>query len=206
MSTTRSAQSSWSVKTSSSGLSWSTLASAARWSAMAAGSSTKAPAATAGPSITATTPSTVTRERIAGQLKAATSGLGSARPEVSIRMCSGGSGRSRSRSSAGTKSSATVQQMQPFGSSTMSRSSQAGMPQPARNAPSKPTSPNSLTMIARRRPSLCSTTWRTSVVLPAPRKPVTIVQGILPREFPPREVLPGVAVGPALMPRVLRRG
>ena len=55
-----------------------------------AGSSAKRPAATAAPSTTATTPSTVTRERISGQLKAFTSGLGNARPDVSMTMCSGG--------------------------------------------------------------------------------------------------------------------
>ncbi len=87
-----SAQRSWSSKTSSSGLSCSTDGSAARWAASASGSSAKKPAATAGPSTTAITPSTVTRERIAGQLKAVTSGFGRARPEVSIRMCSGGFG------------------------------------------------------------------------------------------------------------------
>ncbi len=49
-----------------------------------------------------------------------------------------GSGRSSSFVSAGTKSSATVQQMQPFGSSTMSSSVQPLMPQPSMNEPSKP--------------------------------------------------------------------
>ena len=57
------------------------------------GSSAKRPAATAAPSTTAMTPSTVTRERIAGQLKALTSGFGKARPEVSMTMCSGGLAR-----------------------------------------------------------------------------------------------------------------
>ena len=40
-----------------------------------------------------------------------------------------------------------------------------------------PTSPNSLTMTASRRPRAWASTWRISVVLPAPRKPVTMVQG-----------------------------
>ena len=176
-----SAQRSWSSNTSSSGLSCSTDGSAARWAASASGSSAKKPAATAGPSTTAITPSTVTRERIAGQLNAVTSGFGRARPEVSIRMCSGGFGRSRSFVRAGTKSSATVQQMQPLGSSTMSSSVQPLMPQPSMNEPSKPISPNSLTSTARRRPSAFCRRLRTSVVLPAPRKPVTMVQGILVR-------------------------
>ena len=43
-------------------------------------------------SITVSTPSTVVRVRISGQAKAWTSGFGSARPEVSIRMWSGGVG------------------------------------------------------------------------------------------------------------------
>jgi len=71
---------------------------------MASGSSAKRPAATAAPSTTATTPSTVTLEAISGQLKAFTSGLGKARPEVSMTMCSGGEGRSSRAFSAGTKS------------------------------------------------------------------------------------------------------
>ena len=176
-----SAQRIWSSNTSSSGLSCSTAPSAARCACKAAGSSAKAPAATAGPSTTAMTPSTVTRERIAGQLKALTSGLGRARPEVSIRMCSGGDGRLKSFSSAGTKSSATVQHRHPFGSSTMSSLVQPFIPQPSMKEPSKPMSPNSLTSTASRRPSAFSKRWRTSVVLPAPRKPVTTVQGTLLR-------------------------
>ena len=40
-----------------------------------------------------------------------------------------------------------------------------------------PTSPNSLTMTASRRPPAFSSTCRISVVFPAPRKPVTTVQG-----------------------------
>ena len=90
---TRSAQPSWSPNSSSSGLSWSSAGSAARCAATARGSSAKRPAAAAGPSTTAMTPSTVTRVRTSGQLKAFTSGFGSARPEVSMTMWSGGSGR-----------------------------------------------------------------------------------------------------------------
>ncbi len=44
--------------------------------------------------------------------------------------------------------------------------------------PSTPTSPNSLMISARRRPAAFSSTWRIRVVLPAPRKPVTMVTGI----------------------------
>ena len=46
----------------------------------------KRPAATASASITAMTPSTVTRVRISGHAKALTSGLGSAKPDVSITI------------------------------------------------------------------------------------------------------------------------
>jgi hypothetical protein len=52
----------------------------------------------------------------------------------------------------GTKSSATVQQMQPLASSMMSSSAHASRPQPLSRLPSTPTSPNSLTMSAMRRP------------------------------------------------------
>jgi len=51
------------------------------------------------------------------------------RPEVSMTMWSGGSARLSSFSMVGRKSSATVQQMQPLASSTISPSLQAGMPQ-----------------------------------------------------------------------------
>ncbi len=46
-----------------------------------------------------------------------------------------------------------------------------------RISPSMPISPNSLTMMAMRLPPAFSSRWRISVVLPAPRKPVTTVQG-----------------------------
>ena len=91
-------------------------------------------------------------------------------------MCSTPS-LARMASSAGTNSSATVQHRQPLASSTMFSSGQAALPQPLRISPSMPTSPNSLTMTASRRPCALARTWRISVVLPAPRKPVTMVQG-----------------------------
>jgi len=124
------------------------------------------------------TPSTVTRARIEGQLKALMSGLGKARPEVSIRMCSGGLGRVSSASITGRNSSATVQHRQPLASSTMSSSAQPGMPHWRNVSPSMPISPNSLTMMAMRRPAAWDITWRSSVVFPAPRKPVTMVAGM----------------------------
>src|SRR6218665_4010413 len=52
------------------------------------------------------------------------------------------------------------------------------MPQPFRISPSMPSSPNSLTITAMRRPCALSRMWRSSVVLPLPRKPVTMVAGI----------------------------
>ena len=48
-----------------------------------------------------------------------------------MTMCSGGGVRASSRCMVGTKSSATVQQMQPFESSTMSSSAQVASPQPS---------------------------------------------------------------------------
>ena len=173
-----SAQLSWSSKSSSMGFSWSRLGSAARWAATASSSSAKRPSASALASTTVTTPSTVTRDLISGQLKARTSGWGRARPEVSITMCWGGSARSSSFLMVGTKSSATVQQMQPLASSITSSSRQVSTPQPRRISPSTPTSPNSLMMRAMRRPLAFSSMLRISVVLPAPRKPVMTVAGI----------------------------
>src|SRR5208283_218580 len=52
-------------------------------------------------------------------------------------------------------------------------------PQFFKISPSTPTSPNSLMIKARRRPAECARTWRINVVLPAPRKPVMMVTGIL---------------------------
>ena len=183
LSTTRSAQANWSSNSSSSGLSWSRVWSARRSASTAAGSDAKRPAATASPSITAITPSTVTRVRISGQLKALIKGLGSARPEVSMTMWSGGSGRASRASMVGTKSSATVQQMQPLASSTTSPSAQPSMPQDFKTSASTPRSPNSLMMSARRRPFAVFSRCRIMLVLPAPRKPVITVAGSLPLDF-----------------------
>ncbi len=178
LTTTRSAAASWSSNSSSSGASWSRAGSARRAASTSSGSAAKRPAETAAASTTATTPSTVVRERTSGQAKACTSGFGNARPEVSMMIWSGGSGRSRSACMVGRKSSATVQQMHPLASSTISSSSQPSMPQARSRSPSMPRSPNSLTTIARRRPAAFSSRWRTRLVLPAPRKPVTTVAGI----------------------------
>src|SRR5258708_7747373 len=114
-----------------------------------------------------------------GQLNAWTSGFGNARPDVSMMMCSGGSGRSSSASMAGKKSSATVQQMQPLASSLIASASQASRPQPSISERSMPRSPNSLMMKPRRLPLACSISRRIRLVLPAPRKPVITVAGIL---------------------------
>src|SRR6185312_2939381 len=80
---------------------------------------------------------------------------------------------------AGARSSATVQQMQPLASSTIASSGQAAPAQFLTRSPSTPTSPNSLMMSARRLPPAFARRWRISVVLPAPRKPVTMVTGVL---------------------------
>ncbi len=95
-------------------------------------------------------------------------------------MCSGGASSASSASIAGTKSSATVQQRHPFASSTICGAAQSSSPQLRRMSPSTPTSPNSLMTSARRRSCVASTRCRMSVVFPAPKKPVTMVAGILP--------------------------
>ena len=119
-----------------------------------------------------------------------------------MTMWSGGVSRPRIFSMAGRKSSATVQQMQPLESSMMSSAPQASLPQSASTCPSKPTSPNSLTISAIFRPPGFCSRWRISVVLPAPRKPVTIVAGM--RVWLALMALPsGKAAG---RPRRTRRG
>src|SRR5271166_1525163 len=146
---------------------------------MRAGSSANRPSATAAASTTATTPSTVSFVRRSGQSKALTSGFGKARPDVSMTMWSGLGSRASSALTAGAKSSATVQQMQPLASSMIASRGQASSAQPLSRSPSIPTSPNSLTMSASRRPPAWRRMWRMRVVLPAPRKPVTMVTGVL---------------------------
>ena len=69
-----------------------------------------------------------------------------------MTICSTAGRRARIYPSAGTKSSATVQQRQPLASSTMFSSGHAASPQPLRISPSMPTSPNSFTITANRRP------------------------------------------------------
>ena len=96
-----------------------------------------------------------------------------------MTMWSGFGSRASSAIIAGAKSSATVQQMQPLASSMIASRGQAASAQPLRRSPSTPTSPNSLMMSASRRPPACASRWRISVVLPAPRKPVTMVTGVL---------------------------
>src|SRR6476620_8099727 len=68
------------------GFSCSRLGSAARCAFTASSSSAKRPSASALASTTVTTPSTVTRDLISGQLKARTRGCGSARREVPLEQ------------------------------------------------------------------------------------------------------------------------
>ncbi len=84
LSTTRSAAESWSSNSSCSGDSWSRFGSARRCASTASGRRRTGPTAAAGPSTTVTTASTVNTFAISGHWKACTSGLGSARPEVSM--------------------------------------------------------------------------------------------------------------------------
>src|SRR5262245_23883445 len=60
----------------------------------------------------------------------------------------------------------------------MSSSVQVSSPQPSSTSRSMPSSPNSLTMIASLCPPALASRCRTKLVLPAPRKPVTIVAGM----------------------------
>src|SRR3954454_7400073 len=135
------------------------------------------PSDSANASTTVTTPSTVARVRTAGQSNAFKSGWGSARPEVSMTMASSERSRASNLSMVGMKSSATVQQMQPLVSSTISPGAQAFAAHSSTSPPSNPASPNSLTITAMRRPSACVSSERSSVVLPAPRNPVSTVTG-----------------------------
>ena len=98
-----------------------------------------------------------------------------------MTMWSGGGSRASSASIAGRKSSATVQQRQPLASSTISSSGQASTPQLRKNL-AVDADVAELVDDQREAPALASaqTRWRISVVLPAPRKPVTMVAGILP--------------------------
>ena len=104
-------------------------------------------------------------------------GLGSASPEVSITMRrkSGIAPRSRSatsRRSAICRSERVLQHRQPLPSSTVSSALARS------SASSMPTAPNSLTTTAVPAPSGVVRKRRSSVVLPAPRKPVTTVTGM----------------------------
>src|SRR6185295_865892 len=94
-----------------------------------------------------------------------------------MTIASSGRSRASSLSMVGMKSSATVQQMHPLVSSTMSPGAQALAAHSSTSPPSNPASPNSLTITAMRRPSACVSSERSSVVLPAPRKPVSTVTG-----------------------------
>src|ERR1700722_4003530 len=151
--------------------------SAARCAATAPSSRVTRPSDSASASTTVTTTSTVARVGTAGQAKALSSGCGKARPDVSITMASTGQSPDSNLSMVGTKSSATVQQMQPLVSSTMSPGAQALAAHSSTNPPSKPASPNSLTITAMRRPSAWVSSERSNVVLPAPRNPVSTVTG-----------------------------
>src|SRR5882757_5918141 len=135
------------------------------------------PSDSASASTTVTTPSTVARVRTAGQSNAFSSGCGNARPEVSMTMASSGRSRASNLSMVGMKSSATVQQIQPLVSSTISPGAQAFAAHSSTSPPSNPASPNSLTITAMRRPSACVSRERSSVVLPAPKNPVSTVTG-----------------------------
>ena len=93
--------------------------------------------------------------------------------------------RAASSSITGANSSCTVQHRQPLASSNSwplsAPVSSQPMPQLRSSSPSMPSSPNSLTMTAMRLPCAWVSKWRSSVVLPLPKKPVTMVAGIFCR-------------------------
>ncbi len=183
---TRSALANWSSNSSCSGDSWSRLGSWRRCWSTCSGWAAKVPAATAGLSTTVITASTVQALRISGHWKACTSGLGRARPLVSMRIWSRSPRRATSSRITGKNSSCTVQHRQPLASSKTrpcASSSLQPMEHCLRISPSMPSSPNSLTITAMRRPSALSSMCRSKVVLPAPRKPVTMVTGSFARVF-----------------------
>ena len=118
-----------------------------------AGSSAKRPSATAAASTTAMTPSTVSLARSSGQSNALTSGFGNARPEVSMMMCSGWA---RARAAPRSPERNRRRRCSRCSRWPVRRCSPAGRrssPQRFRISPSTPTSPNSLMISARRRPS-----------------------------------------------------
>mmetsp|Transcript_34638 Transcript_34638/g.79293 ORF Transcript_34638/g.79293 Transcript_34638/m.79293 type:complete len:243 (+) Transcript_34638:540-1268(+) len=101
-------------------------------------------------------------------------GAGSAKPVVSMRIASKDSTFACSLFRAWTKSPRTVQQMQPFITSMTS-----SLASSASTFSSTPTSPNSFSIMAKRKPwSGDFKMWFMSVVFPEPRKPVKIVTGI----------------------------
>src|SRR3954454_24268849 len=157
------------------------------------------PSDSANASTTVTTPSTVARVRTAGQSNAFKSGWGSARPEFSMTMASSGRSRASNLSIVGMKSSATVQQMQPLVSSTISPGAQAFAAHSSTSPPSNPASPNSLTNTAMRRPSACVSSERSNVVLPAPRNPVSTVTGTRDMQDSPQEERFSQSGSPAAM-------
>ena len=90
-----------------------------------------------------------------------------------MTMCSGGSGRAIRLSMVGMKSSATVQQMQPLASSMFSAGQ---LSRDFRMSPSTPAVPNHSPPAALALRVLHQVTDQS---LPAPRKPVMTVTGIL---------------------------
>mmetsp|Transcript_16048 Transcript_16048/g.42386 ORF Transcript_16048/g.42386 Transcript_16048/m.42386 type:complete len:211 (-) Transcript_16048:364-996(-) len=110
-----------------------------------------------------------------------TTGAGSARPVVSMMMPSSGLPLPAvclwSFFKPAMRSPLTVQQMQPLFISMMFSSVTELFV--FNNLSSIPTSPNSFSMMAIFLPWLSWRMWFNSVVLPAPRKPVMIVTGVL---------------------------
>ncbi len=122
-------------------------------------------------SITQSTVSSGASRRITGSIRLRTMSAGSATPLVSMTMWSGFGSRRSSVESVRSKSPSSEQQMQPLARLTTPSLA------PAISSASMLIAPKSLTMAAMRRPSALARRWLTTVVLPAPRKPVTRRRG-----------------------------
>ena len=118
-------------------------------------------------SATHNTVSSGASRQMTGSIRLRMMSSGSATPLVSITMASGRGLRRSRLASVRSKSPSSEQQMQPLARLMTPLSA------PAISSASILIAPKSLTTAAMRRPSACCRMRLTSVVLPAPRKPVT---------------------------------
>ncbi len=141
-----------------------TTSAARNWARSSASSNDAAGAAA---STTHSTMSSGASRQITGSIRLRTMSAGSATPLVSITIASGCGDRRRIVASVRSRSPSREQQMQPFARLTTPSLA------PAISSASMLMAPKSLTTAAIRRPPAWASRWFTTVVLPAPRKPVT---------------------------------